>query len=123
MSENDFDPVLVKASDEIREILRKNDIAGVVHLFSATHGEFLNHITEPTWSGLEMVETGIKVKLMAKSGGESERLKAEATVHMVHSVRDMAGVTFQIADRLVKFLHQHMDIEFSGKRKFSPRED
>lgn len=43
------DPVLRAATEEIKAILKKHDIAGVVVLGSKTHTEFLLEV-EPSWS-------------------------------------------------------------------------
>lgn len=112
-----FDPKLKEAAEEIKVVLRKHDIAGVFELFNGEgHAEFIYHIEEPTWSCLHWDKEGIRFRAKAKTGGPMEKAKAAATINMIHIMRDVASNTFEFADRLVKLVHQHFDIEVEKGR-------
>lgn len=118
-----FDPKLKAAAEEMKAILRRYDIAAQIVLCSETHGEFINFVAEPSWSALEPDPQGMRLKLRAASGGAEGRRKATATVRMAHLMRDLAATNCSIMDRIVKILHQHLDIEMDDHPTFTPHKE
>ena len=114
-----FDPELKEAALEIQAILKKYNIAGQVILVSKTHAEFVNYIAPPDgpdWSALIREENGVRVKINAKTGGPFERVKAEATVHMAHQIRDISFRAVVTFSAICDVMHENMDIvEFPSK--------
>jgi hypothetical protein len=116
----DFSPTLRHAIAEMREKLRRYDIAGVIMLFNgAGHAEYAIQITEPTWSALQFDPAGIRFKSAMKTGGLIEKKKSAMTINMLVLVRDIAAKVFDVADKMVAMLSQHMEID-AGELKKTP---
>lgn len=85
---------------EINEILKKNDLGGVINLVSKTHSEF--GISFPPWSGLA-IETapdggfGIRLKMQAD---QIER--ANLTAQFLMSNRNAAGLLYTTMEELLQ---------------------
>ena len=79
MATPQFDPVLKQAVLDIKEVMKKHDIGGVVILNSRTHGEYA--LMFPEWAGLyeeESNEAGVmKVRIKFKAS-EKEKSKGAA---------------------------------------------
>lgn len=116
------DPKLQAAAEEIKAVLRRYDAAACMILASGEgHSEYVFHVMTPDvrWSALTVVENGIRVRAQAKTGGPEERERLQKTVNMVHHMRDVSASQFDAMDRLVKMLHQHLDID-AGRGKHTP---
>lgn len=89
-----YSPKLKKAMEEIKEILRKHDIAASIVLHTPGHGEFLNHIT-PTYSCGSIDEVNGKFELKGRKihfKNEAERLnKLRDTANMLSIMADLTG--------------------------------
>ena len=108
----DYSPKLRTAIAEIKQILKKHDIAGVVVLHDKTgHGEYLNEIT-PSYSCLNIAANG-EVRLQARlkdfDGNKLKmRQKITATANMTQVLADLVGLCgfnfFKINDIVSKAL-------------------
>ena len=89
-----YSPKLKKAMEEIKEILHKHDIAGVVAIHTEGHAEYLNHIT-PSYSCANIDELNGKFELRAKKAhfsNDAERLnKLRATANMLSLLSDVTA--------------------------------
>lgn len=89
-----YSPKLKKAMEEIKEILRKHDIAGTITLHTVGHAEYLNHIT-PSYSCAKIDELTGKFELRARKihfSNEAERLnKLTATSNMLSLLADVTA--------------------------------
>jgi hypothetical protein len=78
-----YSPKLKKAMEEIKEILKKNDIAGFVVLHTPGFSEYLNHVLT-SYSCATVLPEGVRLRL---KGSEVCREKAkelaEGTYNMI----------------------------------------
>ncbi len=90
----DFSPKLKKAAEEIKEILRKYDIAGVVALHTPGYGEYVNHIT-PSYSCAKIDNLKGVFELRGKKihfSNEAERInKLNSTCNMLRLLSEITG--------------------------------
>lgn len=85
-----YSPKLKKAMQEIKDILSKHDIAGLVVIHEPGHSEFLNKL-DPTWSACRINGDRIRVKAKLEdfAGNVKARNKAIAdTSNMLHLLCD-----------------------------------
>jgi hypothetical protein len=90
-----FSPKLKKAMNEIKFILQKHDIAGVVVLHTPGHGEELCHLT-PTYSCANLHANG-ELRFKAKAadfGGDTKKRdqKITDTSNMMAILSERTGV-------------------------------
>lgn len=94
------DPRLIEAANEIKKVLQRYDIMGVVTLASGNgHGEYVNWLSGPTWSAFRLEtrpEDGARIlrfKAQAKSAPAEqrlmERLKIRKTVNALVILDDV----------------------------------
>jgi hypothetical protein len=112
-----YSPKLKKAMEEIKEILRKHDIAGTVTLHTDGHAEYLNHIT-PSYSCANIDELNGRFELRAKKihfSNEAERHnKLRATSNMLSLLADVTAKNvlnlINASETVDKFLEaEHFD--------------
>jgi hypothetical protein len=99
------DPRLKDAMRAISRILRQYDIAGAITLASKTHAEFRYQF--PTWSIVQpergpQGEEGVRIRTFGTwyRSQEEQRAAAEASLHCLYQIRDIAGQTFLAFDAL-----------------------
>jgi len=109
--------------EEIKAVLNKYDIAGLVIIQSATHAEWLNHIS-PTWScaRLENVEGDgdavcIRVRALRKDypTKEAHIQTVAATSGMVIGFADCARKLAENMDGVAEMIGKQIGIEHMGK--------
>lgn len=110
-----FDPKLKLAAEEIKAVLRKYDIAGMINLQSPPHGEFVRELT-PSWSCLTVHtepdgRTGVRFKANIKSGPRTESLRAELTAGMICSFRNCAKRDAYHMGNLEAMIKEHLDFD------------
>lgn len=95
------------AAEEIKEILKKHDIAGAFALHTPGHGEFVLHLN-PSYSCAYQVEDG-KVNLYAKIADfktpEEQQQKVADTSNMLKVLTDLSAINFSN----VKMLSDKLD--------------
>lgn len=104
-----YSPKLKMAMQEIKEVLNKHDIAGMIILADGTgFSEFVNKV-EASWSGAFIQHTpqGTMVRLRIKQaevGKEKAKEMAERTFNMITHFAEMLGkhslTYFELLDRL-----------------------
>ena len=73
----DYSPKLKSAMEQIKEILKKNDIAGFVVLHAESgHSEYLNHLT-PSYSCVSIEGDKMKFKAYASELGKEKAHKLQ----------------------------------------------
>lgn len=107
MSEN-LDPNLRKAMKEIKKIINKYDVGGLVILASQSHGEYKLFI-EPSWSVVNFEGTD-NDRIRFRSAREIDN-EASETAHMLFSTRDLCGKMFLTLDSVYKQLSEHCEID------------
>ena len=102
-----YSPKLKNAMEEIKEVLRKHDIAGVVVLHSPGFGEFLLKVN-PSYSCASIDELNGMMKFRAKRedfNNEAEmRNRVEDTSNMIHVLcqqTSMLSVNLITADEML----------------------
>lgn len=71
---------------QIREICRQHDIGGYFVIVSPTHAEFGFEIHTPSFSCVQWEERGLRFRTKGFDA-ETQKRKAEGTVHMLDSIR------------------------------------
>ena len=118
------DPKLKMAMEEIKRILVKYDIAAQITLVSPTHSEFLYHVLT-SWSVVVWNEDSIRFKSKRADfkNKKEQNYKTNSTVHMLLQIRDIAGQTFMILDKIKTQLDKHMKIEHKPFQGFKPNKN
>lgn len=84
-----YSPKLKIAIGEIKEILKKHDIAGFVALHTPGFTEYLNHV-EASYSCASIADGGIRFKLKtAEVGKERAKEIADGTYNMITHFSDI----------------------------------
>jgi hypothetical protein len=89
-----YSPKLKKAMEEVKEIVKKYDIAALVVLHTPGCSEYLNHITPSyscmKWNGDEL---RIRAKLQEDFNGDKKAMheKLQATSNMLRLLSETAG--------------------------------
>jgi hypothetical protein len=112
MSHPHASPILQKAIAEIKDILLKYDIAGVVVVHTPGYSGFLNHITTSYSCAFEE-PTGIRVKASIEQYGSKEKRDQMLgnTVNMLIGFREESKrILFQNTE-LINKLKEVMDIK------------
>jgi hypothetical protein len=100
------DPKLKEAAAEIDAICEKYGIAAFYALASSTHAEF--KLQFPEWSLVQMEPHGKGVRLQAKS---TERELSTASIHLVYSLRDIAGLMFQNLEAIAQVIDEKLGVQ------------
>lgn len=86
-----YAPKLKTAMEEIKEILRKHDIAGIVVLHTPGHGEYLNHVS-PSYSCANIDNLHGRFQMR----GKKIHFQNEADRH--NKLRDTSNMLSMLAD-------------------------
>lgn len=110
-----YSPKLKKAAEEIKEILKKHDIAGMCVLHTPGFAEYINDIS-PSYSCAKREGDGIRIKASKDFYGSSAvRDKALSdTSNMLHTLSDVGGkqvlLLMSVSDQLDKLVNaEHED--------------
>ena len=115
MSEQQFDPRLKACMKQLQEVIESYDVGAQIALVSPTHSEFLYHF--PTWSvaQIEEMEEGPALRFNTKRhrfiSARSKHAATEITVHLIAQFQHLSAMFFDIADRVMNGLNEHMEIE------------
>lgn len=105
------DPKLKLAMEEIKEILKRHDIAAIVHLQSQAHGEFLYSLS-PSWSCASLSDDGrFRFKADIKTKPETDKERARVTTGMLISFLDAAEKQKQDMTTAARLVGKHMEIQ------------
>lgn len=88
-----YSPKLKKAAEEIKDILKKYDIAANVVLHTPGHAEYLLHIT-PTYSAAWLENDNIRFRARAADYNGNTMIrnqKIQDTLNMLRLLSDTAG--------------------------------
>lgn len=112
------DPKCIEAMEEIKAVLTKHDLAGVILLQSATHGEFLYELS-PSWSCARLVDGGIRVrsKLVDYPSAEAQKKSQEETVGMLAGFVDMLASAEDDLFKVVRMLSTRVDFSHFTRRE------
>jgi len=115
-----YSPKLRKAIDEIKGVLDKYDIAGLIVLHEPNHGEFLLNIN-PSYSCISFQADGLRINTKPFESTESKNEAVKNTCNMTSSLFEMAFKQVQnlkLIDDLVteKFEAKHTKGKFTDRR-------
>jgi hypothetical protein len=112
-----YSPKLKKIMEQIKDILKKNDIGGFVVLHEANgFTEYLNHIN-PSYSCAFLQDGQFRVKLKAADlpgGKEQAKQLAEGTYNMVSSMTDVIALHAKGYMHFEEMLREHWGGENNG---------
>jgi hypothetical protein len=112
-------PKLRQAIDEIKEILKKYDCAGVVTLHDGEGlSEYGLFIDTPTWSKVKMDGRRVNIGIHMKS----DKANSEKTINMLFAAADLTGHLHGALVDLQKLAKQHVQID-ETEPQWSPRID
>lgn len=110
---------LKKAMEEIKAIIEKYDVAGVVNLHAPGHGEFYQNLT-PSYSVLlpQKDEQGVLIGYRFRSRSEDyegdkkkQRQGKEDTINMLQIFQDTFAFQFKRIDQVLQMLSKHIDFK------------
>lgn len=97
-----YSPKLKKAAEEIKEILKRYDIAGVVALHTPGFGEYIMDLS-PSYSAVTPVLHGYRLRAVA-SDYNGDTVKRDQmitdTANMLNLLAEMLGLTFSNVDEM-----------------------
>lgn len=99
-----YSPKLKTAMEEIKAILKKHDIAGIVCLHTPGFQEYLNKL-DPSYSALTLQEDRFQIKGHSKHYFGNKELrdqKLAETRNMVDHFSKFAGIEFMMFDQIEK---------------------
>jgi hypothetical protein len=110
-----YSPKLKSVMEQIKALLKENDVAGFVVLHTPGHSEYLNHL-ETSFSCAKIIShEGIRFKLSSKEvGKERAKLIAEGTYNMITHLADTVSMNAACYIDAHKFLKEHWNGEEFG---------
>lgn len=113
-----YSPKLKAATEEIKDILKKYDIAGIVFLHDIGFGEYLVKIN-PTYSCAYVDEAlgALRVKAKASEllgGAEERNQKLKDTSNMLHIFSGMGNMIMEGVMQLSKSVDEQCNAEHFG---------
>lgn len=112
------DPILKSAAEEIKAVLVKHDVAGMVSLQSKSHSEFVLQLA-PSWSCVSLEQQPgkndftLRIKAKSSNPGDGERLRL--TAGMLLGFIDVATRNIDQMTEIVKLIGQHVEISHSSR--------
>ncbi|HZG00409.1 MAG TPA: hypothetical protein VEY71_05365 [Chitinophagales bacterium] len=119
----DYSPKLKKVAEQIKRVLKENDVAGYVVLHTPGHAEYITEL-KPSYSCIEYTPTGVQFKSATKHhASKADRdAKLRDTINMVRLLADTTGngalMLLQLAETADKaFNATHTDGKFTGQNE------
>lgn len=109
-----FSPKLKVAKEEIMEVLRKHDIAGMFVLHTPGHGEFMLHVdTGYSCAKFDGNQLRIRAKLQEDFGGDKKLWKEKITdtVNMMQTFQDCGEMLNTNITRMIDAVAEKVEIE------------
>ncbi len=110
-----YSPKLKKVMEQIKDILKENDIAGFVVLHTPGHSEYLNHVTT-SYSCATVLPEGVRLRLKGSEvGKEKAQQLANDTFNMItHMSRAISENAMLYIDCHEQLKKKWDGIEFDG---------
>ena len=117
------DKNLKKAINEIKEILKKYQLAANITFTSMTHTEFLKFFPDWSVAQFEKDKAGEMVLRIRSKAGDFDRKKdqdlyTEKTIGFLCCFRDQAGLDFLNFDKIIKELEKSFKIKHESFQNF-----
>lgn len=109
------DPLLKTAAEEIKAILKKHDIAGMMMLQSPGGAEFVR-VIDPKWSCVKIQDTPMGPAIRIKAhhsefpSKEAQKVCVEWTIGMVFAFHHQAEQDMKSMAQLIEILSRQFDI-------------
>jgi hypothetical protein len=107
------DPKLLTAIEEIKDVLKKHDIAAVVFLGSQSHTQYLLHIN-PTWSCASLEGGGNVLRFRAKRkdfpSAEAHEQCIADSVGMIFGFKHAMSEQINVLQTIEQVLREHFDV-------------
>ena len=108
-----YSPKLKQAMEEIKKIIKENDIAGFVLLHTPGYSEFLNAVS-PSYSCAKIEDGQIKFRIKTSEiGKEKAKALAEGTYNMIT----------HFADQMTWYANMYIDAHDILKKQWGGDED
>ncbi len=108
-----YSPKLKKAMEQIKDILKENDIAAFVVLHTPGHSEYLNHV-QTSYSCATVMPEGVRLRLVeSEVGKEKAMFLADGTFNMItHLAQALAANAELYID-----CHEKLKTKWNGNSK------
>ena len=116
-----YSPKLRKAMAEIKEVLDKYDIVGLVVLHEPSHGEFLLKIN-PSYSCISFQTDGIRINTKPFDSKESKSDAVKNTCNMTSSLFEMISKQVDNLKQVDDFLTETFDAKHTTGKFIDRRE-
>ena len=125
MTKGTYSAALV-AFNEIRQILKKHELGGAIHIVSKDRAGW--RYFWPPWTAIyERADGAVGIRLRSKefksikgARHPAERHLAEHTAHTVFQLRDLAAQQFAAMDKLCDEIEKHWEVEHHPGRDRQP---
>ena len=106
---------------EIKAVLTKYDIAGVILLESPAHSEYFYELS-PTWSCAKIEGAQLRVKaLRADFQSDEAQVKClRETIGMLAGFADLSAQSLDALTRVLKMLGEHLNIAHQSRHEPPP---
>lgn len=105
-----YSPKLKTAAEEIKDVLRKHDIAAIVALHTPGHGEYIFHL-QPSYSAVITHADGVLgIKTNPEDSREMKHQKIADTADMLNGLAQTTGHLSKGTIHLLEELSKHVDI-------------
>lgn len=110
------DPKLQQVAEEVKVILNKAGVSGVLFIASETHGEYLYHLKTP-YNGINEVPGGVHFNIMKKDFPTEEAWNKclRLSCGEIAYYHDMGLKMTRDFEGLLRKLSQYLDIEHISK--------
>lgn len=101
------------AAEEIKEVLRKHDIAGSIMLHTPGHGEFINHLLTSYSCAYQYEDESIRFYSKSKDYNtpEEQEAKLRDTANMLRILCEGVGKNFMMLEPLSRKFDELVDAE------------
>lgn len=107
-----YNPKLKKVMEQIKAILKENDISGFVVLHTPGHSEYLNHL-ETSYSCAKVFPEGVRLRLKETEVGREKAMRlAKETYNQIHHFTEVIckhAMLYMNADEALK---EKFDVDF-----------
>lgn len=118
-----MNPQIAPVLDEIKEVLKKHDMVGLITVGNSTHTDFLIHV-DATWSCARIEksdEQGYFIRIRSKRDEyptpEAQKESLDKTVGTFVTWHDLLPVLHQQVEKVLIMCAQHMQIDGKSTRE------
>lgn len=115
------DPKLGIIATTLRDLLRKEDVAGIVCLASPTHCEYVLQLST-TWNNILTEDDCVRIRSRKEDypDAAAQKAAAEQTIGTILGLRDTLSKQIEALTRLAEMLGQHWEFSHISKDEPDP---